>query len=160
MGQLCAKENQYLVDGDDCVDCPAQGRKFLGPLLLVLDFCVAVGVAAYLYKKRSLRERRYVGPPLRLADRLVSNLQSFCQMRSAGCTWFGRRGDASKHLASDCACVPIFCPHEGCGTAVARRDMAAHTHTHTRAVVPALTRLCRTPSHYRYILDSRLGTVP
>ena len=70
--QLCADENQYLVNGDNCVDCPARGRKFLGPLLLWLGFCVAVGVAAYLYKKQSWRERRYIGPPLRLTDRMVA----------------------------------------------------------------------------------------
>ena len=68
----CVAENHYLVDGVRCEACPPIEREFMGPLLLGLGVCVAFGLAAYLYKKRSWRERRYVGPPLRLADRMVA----------------------------------------------------------------------------------------
>ena len=127
-----SEEDLLLAAADPNLKCSVCHQLFCNPMRTPCGHVFCSGcLLAWLPSSSSCPECR--GPveasalsPDRLADRLVSNLQSFCQMRSAGCTWFGRRGDASKHLASDCACVPIFCPHEGCGTAVARRDMAAH----------------------------------
>lgn len=62
----------------------------------------------------------------RLVDSLVSNLHGFCQFRSAGCGWVGKRGERTAHIARDCLCVPVYCPNVGCAAEMARSDLAAH----------------------------------
>ena len=64
--------------------------------------------------------------PDRLADNLVANVPSYCQMRSAGCTWMGKRGDLTSHLAHECQCVLVACSHEGCSTQVPRGKLGEH----------------------------------
>ena len=65
----------------------------------------------------------------RLADSLVANLGAYCQFRKAGCGWVGRRGERTAHMARECPCVPVFCPHDGCGAEVPRSDIADHLET-------------------------------
>ena len=62
----------------------------------------------------------------RFAERLVSNVEGFCQFRSHGCRWVGRRGEMSAHLASDCPAVTICCPNQGCGREVPRSGLPEH----------------------------------
>ena len=64
--------------------------------------------------------------PDRFAEKLVDNLQGFCQFRKAGCLWVGKRGDAAGHLARECSCVTVCCPNERCGSEMLRRDLPAH----------------------------------
>lgn len=71
--------------------------------------------------------------PDRFAERLVDNLQGFCQLKSAGCTWVGRRGDMPSHLANECRCVIVFCPHEGCEREMPRHALEAHLQSCPRA---------------------------
>ena len=73
--------------------------------------------------------------PDRLAEGLVSNLQGFCQMRSSGCCWVGKRGDMTSHLANDCQCVVVFCPNEGCNTEMRRHELESHLQLCTCAPV-------------------------
>lgn len=62
----------------------------------------------------------------RFAERLISNLQGFCQFRKQGCLWVGARGDMTSHLARDCPCVTVCCPNDGCGKELLRRDLWKH----------------------------------
>ena len=62
----------------------------------------------------------------RFAERLVSNVEGCCQFRSHGCSWVGRRGEMSAHLASDCPAVTICCPNQGCGQEVPRSMLPEH----------------------------------
>ena len=69
--QLCAAENHYLVDGDECKECGARGAAAGRIAGLVLGLCVACGLAAYCYSMADWREKSYIGPILRFADRSV-----------------------------------------------------------------------------------------
>lgn len=60
----------------------------------------------------------------RFAAALVDNLSSFCELQSSGCTWVGKRGDRTSHLASACPCVHVACPC--CQREMPRRELAAH----------------------------------
>ena len=62
----------------------------------------------------------------RFAERLVSNLQGFCQFRSHGCLWVGKRGDMPVHLARECPCITVSCPNDNCGAEMLRRDLWQH----------------------------------
>ena len=62
----------------------------------------------------------------RFAERLVSNVEGYCQFRSHGCRWVGRRGEMAAHLASDCPAVTICCPNQGCGQEVPRSMLPEH----------------------------------
>lgn len=64
--------------------------------------------------------------PDRLAERLVSNVDTRCQLAKAGCAWVGRRGELLSHLALQCQCVSVTCPNEGCGAELPRRELAVH----------------------------------
>ena len=64
--------------------------------------------------------------PDRLAERLVSNVDTRCQLAQAGCAWVGRRGELLSHLALQCQCVSVTCPNEGCGAELPRRELAVH----------------------------------
>jgi hypothetical protein len=64
--------------------------------------------------------------PDRFAERLVSNLQSFCQFRGHGCPWVGKRGDMPVHLARECPCITVSCPNDNCGAEMLRRDLWQH----------------------------------
>jgi hypothetical protein len=61
--------------------------------------------------------------PDRLADRLISNLDTFCQMRKAGCQWVGKRGAMNSHQARECPCVPVVCPNAGCVAEMPRSEL-------------------------------------
>ena len=65
----------------------------------------------------------------RLADRMVENMHSTCQLRSKGCCWVGRRGDRVAHLATECQHVTLFCPNPGCEEEVLRDELTAHLET-------------------------------
>ena len=80
----------------------------------------------------------------RFAERLVSNVQGFCQFRSHGCSWSGRRGDMASHLATDCPAVTICCPNQGCGHEVARSLLPAHLRTCKAAGAQGLERAAQT----------------
>ena len=60
----------------------------------------------------------------RLAGALVDNLPSRCQLHGSGCTWTGRYGDRSAHLATACPCVTLACPT--CALELPRSAMEAH----------------------------------
>ena len=64
--------------------------------------------------------------PDRFAERLVSNLQGFCQFRRHGCLWVGKRGDMPVHLARECPCITVTCPNDNCGAEMLRRDLWQH----------------------------------
>ena len=64
--------------------------------------------------------------PDRLAERLVSNVDTRCQLAKSGCAWVGRRGELLSHLALQCQCVSVTCPNEGCGAELPRRELAVH----------------------------------
>ena len=65
----------------------------------------------------------------RLADRLVSSVETRCQLAKEGCTWVGKRGELLPHLAQQCQCVSVACPNEGCGAEMPRRELAKHAQT-------------------------------
>ena len=65
----------------------------------------------------------------RLAERLVSNLETRCQFATAGCAWVGKRGEMNAHLAHDCQRVTCVCPNEGCGAEMPRGELASHAET-------------------------------
>jgi len=67
--QLCAAENHYLVEGDECKECAPRGAAAGRIVGLVLGLCVACGLAAYCYSMTSWRKKPCIGGPLRLADR-------------------------------------------------------------------------------------------
>lgn len=69
----------------------------------------------------------------RFAERLVANLQGFCQFRKKGCQWVGSRGDMNSHLSRDCQCVTVSCPNKGCSKEVLRRDLWKHTENDCQA---------------------------
>ena len=69
--QLCAAENHYLVDGDECKECAARGAAAGSIAGIVLGLCVACGLAAWAYSMTDWRDKRYLGPILRFADRSV-----------------------------------------------------------------------------------------
>jgi len=70
--QLCAAENHYLVDdGYTCEECAPRGAAAGRIIGLVLGLCVACGLAAYCYSMADWREKPYIGPILRFADRSV-----------------------------------------------------------------------------------------
>ena len=62
--------------------------------------------------------------PDRLADRLVSNVRGFCELRHAGCRWVGKRGDLVAHMAHECEYVTVACPNDGCGKEMPRGALA------------------------------------
>jgi len=70
--QLCSADNHYLVDGYKCEKCDertvAAGR-LAGFALGIVTFC---GLVAWAYSMQGWRQRRYIGPPLRLADRAIA----------------------------------------------------------------------------------------
>jgi len=68
--QLCAAENQYLVDGVNCKECAARDAAAGRIVGLVLGPCVACGLAAWAYHM-PWRKERIIGPILRFADRSV-----------------------------------------------------------------------------------------
>jgi hypothetical protein len=63
----------------------------------------------------------------RFAERLVANLQGFCQFRKQGCQWVGARGDMSGHCARECQFVTVCCPNTGCDKELLRRDLWKHS---------------------------------
>ena len=65
----------------------------------------------------------------RFADRLVSNVETRCQLAKSGCDWVGKRGELLPHLAQHCQCVSVTCPNEGCGAEMPRRELAEHART-------------------------------
>ena len=58
------------------------------------------------------------------SPRIVENLPSYCQLRSAGCPWVGTHGEVHQHLASSCAYVTVACPE--CDEEMPRHALAAH----------------------------------
>lgn len=71
--QLCVADKQYLADGDACEAC-VDIRTAAGRIAaLGLGICVACGFVAWAYSMQGWRQKPYIGPPLRLADRTVHN---------------------------------------------------------------------------------------
>jgi len=76
--QLCAAENHYLVNGDECKKCAPRGTAAALIVGLVLGLCVACGLAAYIYSMASWRKKPCIGGPLRLADRASALYAKLC----------------------------------------------------------------------------------
>ena len=69
--QLCV-EDKHLVDGDKCDECPAIGATAGRIAAVGLSLCVTCGFLAWAYSMQSWRQKRGIGPLLRLADCIVS----------------------------------------------------------------------------------------
>ena len=67
--------------------------------------------------------------PDRLADRLVSNVDTYCQLAKLGCPWVGKRGSLGSHLAHECEYVTVTCAHTMCGAQMFRFQLAEHMRT-------------------------------
>ena len=68
--QLCSASNHYLVDGEECKECANRAASAGRLTGIALGIIVACGLLAWAYRKQSWRKRRFIGPPLRLTDRL------------------------------------------------------------------------------------------
>ena len=69
--QLCAAENHYLVDGDECKECAPRDAAAGRIAGIVLGLCVACGLAVWAYSMTAWRKKTFIGPLLRFADRSV-----------------------------------------------------------------------------------------
>jgi len=68
--QLCNASNHYLVDGEECKECANRAASAGRLTGIALGIIVACGLLAWAYRMQSWRKRRFIGPPLRLTDRL------------------------------------------------------------------------------------------